>query len=83
MAGKQEPVVEEALKRFHLHAVKERTEQFRLELEAAKVENDNLTLQLQLARASLWFYAAGNKDDGTSAKSALGAMTSHISAPRD
>ena len=47
-----------------------------------KAENSNLTLQLRLARASLWFYAAGNSDDGTSAKGALGAMTTYIRDPR-
>ncbi len=82
MAGPQDPLIEQALKRFHLHTAKQRAELARIEIEAAKLENNRLILQLKLARTSLWFYAAGNNDGGTSAKSALGGITRAISACR-
>ena len=78
MAGVREPVVENALKRFHLRETQHRTTLLKEEIDAANREIHELKIRIAMARKTLWFYASSNNDLGTSAKTTLGKMTMSV-----
>ena len=78
MAGVREPVVENALKRFHLRETQQKASLLREEIDAANREIHELRIRVGIARKSLSFYASGDNDLGTSAKAALGRMTMDV-----
>jgi len=78
MAEIREPVVETALKRFHLQDTRQRAKLLREEIDAADRELRELRTRLSMARKSLRFYASGNNDLGKSAKAVLGKMTMSV-----